>query len=496
MIIIFLSVIFSMALSLTVTNLHENLSSSTTLNNTNQSTTRRIKVLGEGTYGKVICYRDPQTHILYARKIFNDLDFSMLREVDLYTRYKHPYMLKFYKAGIRGIRGGGIKEAGKREIDRPQKKNIIKPPPNVFVDLNLGTSNLFEYIQDSWPIPSTLWKHVLWKGLCLLDYLHKNDFIHRDIKPGNIIVGRHLPQEIWFGDFGAGRVQITSRMSGNTTTYCFRAPECHVSKEHVCNDKVFFRPYSGSSDIFSLGRTIMCMFVGNKLNDKTLTSRDPTVWRDALLEAKCPPRIHAFLNRLTHADPTQRATIAETLKHPCMRQMWTYYKNVPIGKLIVKFPKAPANYPSKCIGLSWKKRAIVIEWVYQVHIEHGNTKMNNILFKYFVQLLDDYLYNEPDKHQHISTSTLQCIACVCYYIVVECVDCYYSIPPEYFVENIPSSFSLNTFYKTFIRILKVVGFGLIRRHHPFNNKNNSESSPSLSLLSNETFLKNCIKHVQ
>lgn len=80
---------------------------------------------------------------------------------------------------------------------------------------------------------------ILYETLKGLDYLHKHNVIHRDIKAGNILMGQD--GTVWLADFGiAASTQRTSswgKTGAVRTTFagsiCWMAPEVMCSEECV-----------------------------------------------------------------------------------------------------------------------------------------------------------------------------------------------------------------------------------------------------------------------
>ncbi len=100
-------------------------------------------------------------------------------------------------------------------------------------------------------------RHVIPAVLHGLAYCHKNEIIHRDIKPGNLFYRDKARRDIVLGDFGISTLldqDVTVRKTKGALTIDFAAPELFGWKgEHYVSKK---------TDYYSLGITLVYLFLG------------------------------------------------------------------------------------------------------------------------------------------------------------------------------------------------------------------------------------------
>ncbi|KAG9509395.1 Serine/threonine-protein kinase NLK [Fragariocoptes setiger] len=130
--------------------------------------------------------------------------------------------------------------------------DIIQPPhvdffQELYVICELSASDLHRIIVSSQPLSVDHVKIFLYQILRGLKYLHSARIIHRDIKPGNLLVNSNCSLKIC--DFGLARVEEPDRsrnMTLEVVTQYYRAPELLMGAKH----------YTSAIDMWSVG----CIF--------------------------------------------------------------------------------------------------------------------------------------------------------------------------------------------------------------------------------------------
>ncbi|XP_061162468.1 serine/threonine-protein kinase NLK-like isoform X1 [Saccostrea cucullata] len=130
--------------------------------------------------------------------------------------------------------------------------DILQPPhidffQEVYVITQLMQSDLHKIIVSPQPLTSDHVKVFLYQILRGLKYLHSARVLHRDIKPGNLLVNSNCVLKIC--DFGLARIEEPDEsihMTQEVVTQYYRAPEILMGAKH----------YNSGVDIWSVG----CIF--------------------------------------------------------------------------------------------------------------------------------------------------------------------------------------------------------------------------------------------
>src|SRR5215203_1516784 len=149
-----------------------------------------------------------------------------------------------------------------------------------------------------------------------LAFAHSNGVVHRDIKPGNILLAAGSATVT---DFGVAKALSSAMRSGGphdrhiTDTGVSLGTLLYMSPEQAANDPHI----DGRADIYSLGITIYEMLAGGppfqslsprEMLTARLTQRPPAL---STIRKDVPPRLEALIQRCLEADPANRPKDAQ-----------------------------------------------------------------------------------------------------------------------------------------------------------------------------------------
>ena len=140
-------------------------------------------------------------------------------------------------------------------LDIERNENIV------WMMMPLCKFDLNEFYNTRSVLPETnleVMKQIAWG----IYYLHNKDIVHRDIKPGNILVVSETPLQILLTDFDVSKcldpeVEM-SLMTSNVGTLAFKAPEFF---QRTSPGRV---EYHRNVDIYAAGLTFLAIFQAEK----------------------------------------------------------------------------------------------------------------------------------------------------------------------------------------------------------------------------------------
>ncbi|KAG9290789.1 hypothetical protein G9A89_011752 [Geosiphon pyriformis] len=287
-----------------------------------------IRELGQGAYGVVCAARNIHTNegvaIKKVTNVFNKtiLTKRALREVKLLQHFR-----------------------GHKNITCLFDMDIINPLDynEIYLYEELMEADLHAIIRSKQPLTDAHYQSFTYQIFCGLKYIHSANVLHRDLKPGNLLVNADC--ELKICDFGLAR-GFSENIEGNSgfmteyvATRWYRAPEIMLS----------FQNYTKAIDLWSVGCILAELLGGVPLfkgrdyvdqlnqilqtlgtpNDETLTRigspraqeyiRNLPYMRKKPFQELFPnanPLAIDLIERLLAFDPSQRITVEQALEHP------------------------------------------------------------------------------------------------------------------------------------------------------------------------------------
>ncbi|MBA0755182.1 hypothetical protein Gogos_020866 [Gossypium gossypioides] len=296
-----------------------------------------IKPIGRGSYGIVCSSINRETNEKVAIKkisnVFqNHVDaLRTLRELKLLRQIRHDNVVAL------------------KDIMMPTQRTSFK---DVYLVYELMDTDLLQIIKSSQPLSNDHCKYFLFQLLRGLKYLHSANILHRDLKPGNLLINANCDLKIC--DFGLARTSRGNEqfMTEYVVTRWYRSPELLL-----CCDN-----YGTSIDVWSVG-CIFAEILGRRpifpgtgcLNQLNLIIGVLGSQQEADLQFIDNPKARRYieslpfstgihlsrlypqadplaidlLQRMLIFDPSKRITVTEALQHPYMATLYDPRCNPP-----------------------------------------------------------------------------------------------------------------------------------------------------------------------
>ena len=302
--------------------------------------------IGEGGGGSVYKVRNKWDDMIYAMKIIKILIFDIkqenkillkvLNEGFVLSRLQNNHIVRYYNTWVENYDNDIEKLLnGSNEYYNTNSYNSEFSDDIVFEDDDICKKYLF--IQMEYCEGNTLkeiiennknvteqekWKYII-EILDALDYIHNNNLIHRDIKPGNIFLNKN--KQIKIGDFGLAKikkkeVEINNNKFQSKKEFINNGDDLmtyNIGTKYYCSpEQEKEMNYDSKSDMYSLGIIIFEMFYSFSSfieRDKVLRKiKEKHIFPQKFNELK-KINIVDLVFRLTDLNPKNRPSAKELL---------------------------------------------------------------------------------------------------------------------------------------------------------------------------------------
>lgn len=265
---------------------------------------RHKKLLGVGGFATVFLVRDLALQRDVAMKVLSPelaadaaAREKFLGEARLAAQFHHANIVFVYEVNSFNTRDLPQYLDFPPEMVKPYREHFI-----YFTMQYIEGQSLSEILKENERIPAPKTSRIFSEVLRALAFAHQKGVIHRDIKPGNIMLDND--EHIIVTDFGIARLIEDALEPGSGGVEC--------TPRYASPEQLLSRPLDGRSDIYSLGITIYEMLCGvppfedtrldilvaRQLNDTPpcLTERLPDL----------SPQLEAIVMRCIEKDPKKR----------------------------------------------------------------------------------------------------------------------------------------------------------------------------------------------
>ena len=244
-----------------------------------------------------IQYLDAEKSVKKVPSNMEDKEITeeLLHEIDLLSSLRHPDLVMFLGACIdrhlsimcvtEFLPGGDLERYFKAQREK-HDVCVWKPGMRQVLDWSLAIGRA-------------------------LQFLHGRGVVHRDLKPLNLLLTKHL--EIKVGDFGISRLMAKCEgysMTGGVGSWRYMAPEV-----------VRYQPYDEKVDIYAYGLIMYFMSSGKTPfhqlghNPEVILAQYRQGKEPRPLAPDCPSKIRPILAASWHEQPARRPSAEDVLEN-------------------------------------------------------------------------------------------------------------------------------------------------------------------------------------
>lgn len=287
-----------------------------------------IKQIGHGAYGVVVSALDRKTGqkvaIKKVPKAFDDLIDAkrILREIKLLKFFDHENVVSLI------------------DVEKPPAKTGYE---DIYIITDLMETDLHRVLYSRQSLSNEHIQYFVYQILRGLLFIHSTDVIHRDLKPGNLLLNKNCDLKIC--DLGLARgFEVQDNLTEYVVTRWYRAPEVILNASHytkaidIWSVGCIFAELLGRSPLFpgedyldQVQRIISVLgmpssddisFIQNesaKRYIRSLPRRQKVPW--STLYPKADPIALDLINKMLVFNPAKRYTCEQCLRHPYFKEL-------------------------------------------------------------------------------------------------------------------------------------------------------------------------------
>lgn len=251
---------------------------------------RIVDEIGRGGMGVVFKVEDSDGYVFALKTLTNqtgnpDMVLRFRREIDILSTLSHPNLVRVYSAG---------------------KTSKLFYYCMDYIDGQPLDSSINNYQ----PLEARLVARILHDIADALDYLHNKDILHRDLKPGNVMVREH-DQKPFLVDFGLAKFLLDNQLTAHS--------QIVGTPQYMSPEQILGKGLDGRSDLFSLGFIALEALIG----DLVIPDVHPYACMSMIVRGDfphavnydyIPPGLAAIVDKLLVTDRDQRYQNAGELK--------------------------------------------------------------------------------------------------------------------------------------------------------------------------------------
>lgn len=261
-----------------------------------------LSLCGKGGMGVVYrACREPAGEVVAIKMVLPAVPIAplllgrFLRESKILQQLEHPNVIRYLDSG----ESAGMLYFVMEYVDGPSAADLVKlqgPMPEARV-IDLGD-----------------------QLLRALACAHRQGFVHRDVKPANVLLSRVDGREVLkLADFGLARQYQESALSGLTISGTAGGTPGFMAPEQVAE----FRDAQPSADLYATAATLYHLLTGEHVYERAATmadryrnilNREPLPLRSPPEGPALPAKLGAVLCRALAREPARRYANAEAMR--------------------------------------------------------------------------------------------------------------------------------------------------------------------------------------